>query len=77
MIDSWMTTTNENPQVNAIKPPQEKQSMSQGFDNPGQNPANPAHPDPMNPFSPMTPHPGQLYKEYGWLFGNMTGRRRN
>ena len=77
MIDSWMTTTNENPQVNAIKPPQEKQSMSQGFDNPGHNPSNPAHPDPMNPFSPMTPHPGQQYKEYGWLFGNMTGRRRN
>ena len=77
MIDSWMTTTNENAQVNSIKPPQEKQAMSQGFDNPGRNPSNPAHQDPMNPFAPMTPHPGQLYKEYGWLFGNMTGRRRN
>lgn len=77
MIDSWMTSEKENPHINSIKPAQEKQSMTQSFNNPNPNTPRRNIPDPMNPFGPMNPNPGQLYREHGWLFGGMMGRRRN
>jgi len=74
MMDSWMTTSNENHQIQSTKPKEERQATSVTYATTDQR--NPRFPDPMDPFRPMEGNEGvEIYKNYGWLFGGL-GRKR-
>ena len=75
MIDSWMTNTSQNPHVQNTQPIEEKKQLA-STTYATTDKRNPQFPDPMDPFRPMQNNVGpEIYKNYGWLFGNM-GRRR-
>lgn len=76
MMDSWITNTNRNSQVEDLRPPQEKQSMNQSENNTPKRDSLPPHMDPMNPFRGQVPNGVQRQQEYSWLFKGYGGRRR-
>ena len=69
MIDSWMTTTTVNKNIDEIKPAAEKFNSSTTFAT--TNPSDPRTHDPMAPFNPNQADPRRMYQEYQWLFGKM------
>jgi len=75
IMDSWMTTTTQNEHIDSIKPAGEKMALSKPPSN------TPEHmtqrfPNPMDPFTSQGQDGRHMYKEYGWLFGNMGRGRR-
>jgi len=69
IMDSWVTNTSVNKNIDDIKPQSEKFNSSTTYAT--TNPSNPNKANPFDPFRPQNPTPGQIYKDYGWLFGKM------
>ena len=74
IMDSWVTNTSVNKNIDDIKPAAEKFNSSTTFAT--TNPSDPRQSNPMDPFRPQEQHGRQVYKDYGWLFGNMRGGNR-
>ena len=72
IMDSWITKTTVNKNIDDIKPESEKFNSSTTFAT--TNHSDPRYPNPMDPFRPQEQHGQHIYKQYGWLFGKM-GRR--
>ena len=64
-MDSWVTNTSVNKNIDDIKPAAEKFNSSTTFAT--TNPSDPRQSNPMDPFRPQEQHGRQVYKDYGWF----------
>ena len=71
-----MTTTQANEHIESIKPMGEKMSLSTPPSNTPEK-MNERFPDPMHPFGAPNQDARHMYKEHGWLFGNMMRGKRS